>query len=137
MRPFEHFLNVNLELKIHNHKSVMKFFYVFFVTWVCCYKLCKQIFKYILAWGAGSKLLVPKHMPDPVLGLIVFIDRFRLDQKLSSPFSLLRRTLSLPFLSSRNRWEILTKLVSKFLNGIGNAAFSKSANNNKLIFKLC
>ena len=35
-------------------------------------------------------------------------------------FSLhLRRALTLPFLSSRNRRKILTKIVSTFLNGIG------------------
>ena len=45
MRPFEHFLNVNLELKILNHKSVMNFYIYFFVAWVCSYKLCYKNFK--------------------------------------------------------------------------------------------
>ena len=60
MRPFEHFLNVNLELKILNHKSVMKFLYIFFfVAGVLPTNFIIEVFKN----------LVPKHMPDTVVML--------------------------------------------------------------------
>ena len=45
------------------------------------------------------------------------IDRFRLDQKPSSPFSPF--TQCAHSLSSGNRWKVLTKIVSTSSNGIG------------------
>ena len=44
-RPFDNFLNSNLEVQILNHESMLKYFYIYFVAWVCTIKAWFKVFE--------------------------------------------------------------------------------------------